>query len=369
LLEGNIANAENFMVLPSIAAAFLVVSLVWKKQRTFLSKNSLLTFIVAGVLLGLSFLIKVVAVFDVAAFSLFFFFLTFENLQKSAVQILVNIATFMAGFCIPILLTALFFFSHGAFKIFLQSTLFSNIGYVNYGNQFIIPQGLLIFKLLLLFVISLALFIKRKHLSPSFIFITLWLSFSVFSALFSQRPYTHYILVLIPSLCLFAAYLLEEKTTISRAIQAVIFIGLVIFLVQTFWIYSKTTAYYLNFAQYVLGQKDTIAYQSFFDRSVPEDYALAQFLQTHMKSADGVFIWGNSGQIYKMANTLPPGRYIVAYHIDANQITRMETLQAVEKQNPKYVIIQPNAPAFPYPLHGYQELYTIDGALIYERVF
>src|SRR6185437_10229600 len=55
LLEGNIANAENFMVLPSIAAAFLVVSLVWKKQRQFLSKNSLLTFFVAGILLGLSF--------------------------------------------------------------------------------------------------------------------------------------------------------------------------------------------------------------------------------------------------------------------------------------------------------------------------
>src|SRR4029079_19585197 len=60
LIEGNVANAENFMLLPILAAFYFL----------FVDKVSRKNVIFAGVLLSIAFLTKIVAVFDFAAFGL-----------------------------------------------------------------------------------------------------------------------------------------------------------------------------------------------------------------------------------------------------------------------------------------------------------
>jgi len=43
-------------------------------------------------------------------------------------------------------------------------------------------------------------------------FVSLWLAFSLFDAYFSQRPYTHYVLILLPALCLmFGLFMLNKN--------------------------------------------------------------------------------------------------------------------------------------------------------------
>lgn len=360
-LEGNIANAENFMILPSVAAAFCIVT--YSQQKKHLRKHYLFLGI-AGFLLGLSFLIKVVAIFDLSAFWVFLFILTFSSkLLKRLKQVLAYSIILLTTFFIPLLVTMIFFATQGALSIFLQSAFFSNVGYVNYGN----PQGLLIGKLILLGIVCLFLFFKRNVVSKTQLFIYLWLSFSLFNALFSQRPYTHYLLVFIASFSLFIGLVLQQRK--NRLLNSVLLLILLVFMAKNFWYYDKIISYYGNFWTYVTNGKTTRKYQQFFDSATPRDYDVASYIKAVRKPTDSLFIWGNSAQIYKLTASLPPGRYTAAYHITTNQTTLKETQNALIQAMPKYVIILQNAGDMPYQLKHYRMKITFDNAIIYERIY
>src|SRR5262249_52516882 len=153
--EGNIANAENFMLLPIIAAAILIFDTSSKKSNHKLaSLRSVPSAInyklaTAGLLLGIAFLYKIVALFDFAAFFVFVLFLdsperlSLSSLKKTWLPMNAE-KTFwlVTGFLTPLLITLIYFSAHNALQDFIQATFFGNVGYVNYGNKFIIPQGL-----------------------------------------------------------------------------------------------------------------------------------------------------------------------------------------------------------------------------------
>ena len=191
-LEGNIANAENFMLLPIIASALLLID----KKKFFLP----------GLLLGIAFLFKIVAIFDLAAFAVFCFILNFDSLKKE-----LKLSSLIAGFILPIFLVSMFFLINGSLMDFIRATFLSNISYVSYGNQIGKLPILLFIKLILLGGFLLYLFIKRKAISETSLFILIWFAFSLFNTFFSQRPYTHYVLVLISSLSLLIGLIFFDK--------------------------------------------------------------------------------------------------------------------------------------------------------------
>lgn len=365
VVEGNIANAENFMLLPIILSAYIIYS---AKEK--LKKNIL---IFSGFLLGIAFLFKIVGIFDFAAFFVFLFILNlprkisnFKNIVYSQLYFLMP---FVFGFLLPITASSLFFLFHGlsVFKYFLQATFIQNIGYVGYGNKFIIPQGLLISKLLLLSLFLLFLFAKRNVLSKTTLFVLIWFAFSLFNAFFSGRPYTHYILVLIPSFSLLIGLLFwEKKYRFSLILILIISSYLVL---NNFWIYGKILPYYQNFFSFITGKESVAQYRGFFDRKTPVDYELAQFIKTKTKKDDNIFIWGNNAQVYILSDKLPPGRYAVAYHITGYKDGIENTKEAFSKREPKLIIIMPDQSQIPFSLYNYGKVVKIDNVLIYERIF
>lgn len=360
LLEGNIANAENFMVLPAVAAVYIVVRTIQEKKQT------LLNLFLAGFLLGISFLIKVVAVFDFASFFLIFSFVFFAWNFKTIKKLFAELAVFSFAFFIPLLLTIGFFAYKGILATFIQSAFLSNVGYVNYGNQFIIPQGFLMIKLLVLFIFLIFLFFKRKTLSLLQLVVYIWLPFSLFNAFFSQRPYTHYLLVVIASLSLLFGMLVNKKWRIQHSVITLI---TVILLATNFWFYVKIFPYYQNFTDMLLAKKTVTQYQSFFDKGVPRDYAIAQFFKQNLKSNQTVFLWTNSPQIYYLMQRLPLGRYTVAYHMTLSPASYAETQKLLGKMRPDFIVVLPNASTFPFAVIDYRLRLTIDGGLIYEKTF
>lgn len=68
LLEGNIANAENFMVLPILTSALILLNI---KETVDRQNKNIGLFFLSGIVLGLAFLFKIVALFDFAAFLIF----------------------------------------------------------------------------------------------------------------------------------------------------------------------------------------------------------------------------------------------------------------------------------------------------------
>lgn len=368
IFEGNIANAENFMLLPIITAGFLVIRVSENKKRGLFT---------AGLLLGIAFLLKIVAIFDFAAFFVFlvFIFLPEKLLAPGNKQVykdlVKKLGLLTSGFLIPVVLTTLYFLIQGALAAFIQATFFSNISYVGYKNSFIISQGFLLLKLLALFAAVILVFWRRRIIPKSIIFILLWFFFSIFNAFFSGRGWTHYLLVLLPSTALLLGLLFERKA--KKLI--IVTLGLILILmycVNVFFKISagtigKTLQYYQNFALFITNNKSIRAYQEYFDKRVPRDYEVAQFIANNTKPNDIIFIWGNNPQIYVLSKTLPPGKYTVEYHITQSPKAIAETADDLKQTKPKYLIILPGTATFPFHVGTYMHRFNLEGADIYER--
>ncbi len=369
LIEGNIANSENFMLLPNILSAILVL----KSLETNVAKKRLTLLFIAGIVIGISFLLKIVAVFDFAAFFVFLFFANYsENLLgifklKNIKKEIKNLLSFSVGFLLPIISVFLFFLLNGALSDFLTAILFSNIGYVGYGNKFIIPQGFLILKLIILFSFLLFIFLKRKSFGNYFTFSAIWFGFSIFNAYFSQRPYTHYVLVLLPVFCLLIGFFALNRN-ISK-IAGILVLSTFIMIVMSFNLYFKTFYYYQNFLSFLSGTKSVKQYQVFFDRNTPNDYEIANYLNMNLKKDDNIFIWGNNAQVYKLTDKLPPGKYTVAYHIENYKDGISNTKKGLEISKPKFIILMPNASSFPFVLSNYINKINLNGINIYEKIY
>lgn len=349
-LEGNIANAENFMLLPIIVSAYLIVG----QKKYFL----------AGLLLGIAFLFKIVAIFDLSAFLVYYFILNFISLKKE-----IKIAKILVGFIFPIVLTALFFVSNGTFIDFLKATFVSNISYVGYANKIGLLPILLFIKLIILFIFILYIFIIRKIISSSMLFVSIWLAFSLFNSFFSQRPYTHYLLILIPSFSLFVGLVLFDKKY-QKHLAVILLIALLI-VIKGFGIANpnKITNYYQNFISYITGSKTTSSYQAFFDRRTPTDYEIALFIKPQLGVNDTIFVWGNNAQLYQLVGVVAPTKYVVAYHISNYKDGQVSTLKGIETAKPKFIVIMPKNNPVPFPLINYRPIININNAEIYEKIF
>ncbi len=388
LVEGNIANAENFMLLPIIMAGLIVYTSSLREGTTKQSPVDLpkswglprslsvarndnkMKLFIAGLLLGIAFLFKIVALFDFAAFFLFVLSMNLQKInRKHFKQVLQYVLPMTFGFFLPLLITILYFASHGALKDFIQAAFFGNVGYVGWQNNFLgIPQGFLLLKLLLLVIVLLIVFLKRKLFSHTALFIALWVVFSLFNTFFSGRPYTHYVLVLLPSFCLLIGLFFASRTKPQR-VSILLCIIIVMFLTMSQFRFgvTKTIAYYQNTLLFVTGEKDVTSYQAFFDRKTPRDYAVASFINTHTTPEDNVFIWGNNAQIYALSNKLPPNKYTVAYHISQNKAAINETQEAIDRAKPKYIITLNEIEPLPFRATLYIMRFTLEGATIYER--
>lgn len=370
LIEGNIANAENFMLFPTLLALYLIYS--------FQEKRSIKIYILAGLLLSFSFLIKIVAIFDFIALLTLLTVMTFyEDMRPSKIinrlrvslsrkQLMVLLRpeiVFVVAFIAPIILVFLYFISVGALSDYIQAAFSQNISYVGYGNTVRSPINLLYVKFAALVAYVFAIIYFRKLMGKVAVFVYILLGFALFSTFFSQRPYLHYLLLSIPALSLLAGYIFAEKKTVM--ISIIIGVASYFIISSTFRHYSKNIAYYKNYIDFTIGSKSVTAYQSFFDNTTPRDYALADFMK--VKSDDTFFLWSDSGQIYMLANRMPLGRYIVAYHMSANKDTLKETADVIEEKKPRYIIATKKVDAIDDILSVYNVRYQLEGATIYER--
>ena len=358
LIEGNIANAENFMILPIMISAYLVVSTdLWKKLWHIKS------FTAAGLILSLAFFIKIVAIFDFFAFSSFLL-ITKGDLLKEKIRN--KLIPFSIGFILLPIAIASYFLLTNNFKGFLDALLLQNITYVGFGNELLIPQGFLYLKAILLVAFVGVVFILRNKLERRIIFVILWFAFSLFNAFFSQRPYTHYLITLLPSFALLIGLVIEEKR-FKLPLLGILIAGFIV-VNYTFNLKFEFISHYTNLVSFFTNKISLSQYQAFFDTNTPRDYEIAMYIKINTMENERVFIWGNNAQVYKLSNKTPITRYTVAYHITnfPNGIPEME--EAISNKKPGLIVVMPNVVPFPLALNNYNEKIIISDAIIYERV-
>ena len=114
-------------------------------------------------------------------------------------------------------------------------------------------------------------------------------------------------------------------------------------------------------------KKDLTSYRSFFDSRTPLYYDLASYLKLHVKKNEEIFIWGDAPQVYAMSNTIPVGKYTVAYHILSSSQNTDEAFQSINSTKPRFLVVFHETPVIPFFWTFYQPKVTIEKATIYER--
>jgi hypothetical protein len=226
-------------------------------------------------------------------------------------------------------------------------------------------MGILIIKSVILLVSLFVIFANKSKLSKATLFIYIWTLFSIFNAFFSERPYIHYLLVLLPSFSLLLGNFIEDTKT--RVLGGAIILFVVTVAYFHFQVYKKTISYYENYISFITNNKRIVDYEAFFDGNTPRDYDIANFINMNVGQNDKVFLWSDSAQIYALSNKLPIGKYIVAYHITFYKNADIITKEQIEITQPKYIIQTIEEPFVENILSSYQLRYIMEGAKIYER--
>lgn len=332
--EGNVANAENFMLGTTIAGFYL-----------YLRAKKRWQFFVTGILFSLSTLFKVPAAFDFAALLAF----AFVSTKKRNYQLLItDYLLLIFGFFLPILITFIYYSSQNALGQYLSLAFFQNLPYLSsWSGSTPKAVGLplpLLGRAGLVFLVCLVTFIWRKKLSKIAQLVLIWFSFSLFGALLSARPYPHYLLQAIPALALSITLLIRPgKEKIIPLLMILVFYFSFNFF--HFWHYQNIS-YYQNFYQFCFGQKNKNQYFEYFGNQTQALYQTATYLRLYTSPGEKIFVWSNQPSIYPLAQRLPVGRYAAAYHIiDFNGY--QETMTALTKNPPRFMVIAEEKHPFP----------------------
>lgn len=334
--EGNIANAENFFLLPIIFGFLAVLSPETKKSKP-LEENPLF-WLAAGLLFSFATLFKLPALFDLLALATFsLFWLKKENLKSSLTRLL-----FLGlGFIFPLLITVGHYALKGAFQQYLVAVLSQNIPYLaswtpGQAQMGGLPLGLLT-RAALVGIIALFIYLNRKKLPLAFQLVVTWFAFSLFAALLSSRPYPHYLLQAMPAFSLGWGFLVLKKKNF-KWLPLVLTVLIVFIMIGFRYYHYPNLEYYGNFYAFALRLKNQSDYFRYFGDHTPDIYRAATYICQHTRPEEKIFIWGNDPSIYALSHRLPVGRYTVSYHIiDFNGY--QETLKALRASPPRYLIL------------------------------
>ncbi|OGM20744.1 hypothetical protein A2714_03625 [Candidatus Woesebacteria bacterium RIFCSPHIGHO2_01_FULL_38_9] len=364
LLEGNIANAEIFMVGTTILAFYLLLSKKLTRKNLFVS----------GVLFAVSTLFKVPAAFDVPAIVLLWLF-TEKNLTWKSLKTTTSRTFYLLiGFLSLILLTFVWYYLRGALGEYISAAFLQNVGYLSSWRPtdvqepfFVRNSPLLLRGAVIAFGVGI-LFWYRKKLSTEFLFGTTWLMLTLFAVTLSERPYPHYLIQSVPPISLLLSILVTRK--VREQVLTIIPLTIAFFVPVyfKFW-YYPTVPYYTKFIQLLAGGLTREEYLSTFGSHVPRNYKIADFVLTATKPSEKIFVWGESSPIYALSKRLPPGKYVADYHIK-DFSAEEDTIKILANDIPSFIIILPDSQPFPLLIgflhNNYGLAETIDGAEIWK---
>lgn len=337
LTEGNIANGEIFMIMPTTAAVLVLLIAKAKKKLT------IPLYFLAGVLFAVAFLFKVPVAAEVGMIGIWLVLSFWEGKKTNWKQLLTSCIALIVGFVVPIVFTVVYYYLKDAGDAYVKAALLQNVGYVSSWEggtkKPFYESGLVQRGLVLLGSLSI-LTVLRKKLGSNYFLLSLWFLGALFGALLSGRPYPHYMIEILPPLSLMLGVAVTGG--ILQIIFAAILVGLMLFSLKyyDFWHYDSWP-YYQNFLMYKLGYKTENDYLKFWGDGVVRNQTVGRYIAERTSKDDRIFVWGTEPAIYDIANRLPVGRYTVSYHVSDFHAFD-ETIATIRKVKPKYIVFMTN---------------------------
>ena len=344
LLEGNIANSEIFMVGPTMLAFYLLL------KSTKIQSDKHKNVILAGIFFAIATLFKVPAAFDLPVIVVYWLVTTKKIDKKSLVKIFKKSFYLFLGFAIPLVATFAWYYFAGALREYVVAAYLQNIGYLSsfrpgdVREPFFVRNAPLLFRAGIVTTGILLLYLSKKKLSKQFVFLSIWLLFSLFAIALSERPYPHYFIQALPTVSIFLAILFSFKNLEQSLVVIPLALAFFVPFYFKFWTYP-VTSYYVRFFEFATGKINKEQYFDKFDGSVNRNYKIAEFVETTSASKD-LFVWGNSSAIYALTRKLPPIKYVADYHI-SDFSNKKDVAHSLEENPPETIIVLPNSDSFP----------------------
>ena len=319
-LEGNIANAELFFLLPTISAMYIL----WVKP-TFKA------ILVAGVCLGLGSLFKMPAILEAGIWPLVWFF---GKDNKWFLKSLILVV----GILIPIGFSAGYFGIAGSLKEYLTAAWAQNLPYLSSWKVAGEEKGLfsLTGRLTATAIWIIVILILSKKQEARFRIMGLWAIIGLFATLLSGRPYPHYMLQSAGVLAVSGVLVFAGKKR-ERGLGIIVMTAFLAAAVLFKFYDYQVVGYYNNFGEWLLGRKSQQRYFEWFNSQVNNNYLIAENIYTDSKPGDRIFVWGDEPVLYALSKRLPVGKYTVKYHIKDFKAEK-ETLNILKQETPKYIV-------------------------------
>ncbi len=366
ILEGNIANAENYFMFFTTLGVYLYLNAKNNKSK-----------MIAGLAFGAAVLFKIHPLFDFVALLFFVFVSALKNKEKIK-QIVMDFLHVGIPF---VLVQLLSFVITGLMIQSFQEYILTNVVYNLFYTSFTesAAEKVSFFSLqsmafratvtAILFLVSGALFYFKKISDRLFLFIV-WFVAGLFAAFLSARAYPHYLLQVLPPfvlLCGFIAWkLMETKKVYLKVALALLPVLLLLGGFKTFFpgvtgfkdISKAVVAYnyYANFVARATGKMSQEEYSDKFDKKADDMLDLAKYIDENGKNyldetgRVRVYLWGNSAWFYDRANVNNVSRYVVDFHIGGDPNRRIELIDDIEASVPTFIIQEKGAELFEGPV-------------------
>jgi 4-amino-4-deoxy-L-arabinose transferase-like glycosyltransferase len=351
-LEGNIANAELFFLLPTIAC----VNLLWKKEP------EPRRIILAGITAGIAILFKVPAIFELMIWPILWLVFGEKRWFKNSVLLAIGVA-------IPIGLSAIYCLGTNSLNEYLVAAWKQNIPYLSSWTTVSTAKGIWLLKNRAAILVSVLaiIFGLGKKWGKNATLISAWAAVALFAALLSGRPYPHYLLQAVPALTLAISGLVFEKIPVKLIQGGVLALFGATIIAFGFYNY-KTVDYYRNFLEWAVGNRNDSDYVSWFGQQNKVNYEVAAWVKRLALPEDRIFVWGDEPMIYALTKRLPASKYIVKYHIKDFRAENFTMTELAEKR-PAVVVSYGNEAELPgldnWLNQNYQPEKRVDGIVIY----
>jgi hypothetical protein len=366
-LEGTTGNAEVFVAL--LAAAAVDMALIRGRAA------------VAGAMIGLAVLFKVVGAFDGVAIGLTLLFAVggvgargvaarLDTASLAPIRVRMFVAFSLAAAAV-VLVACLGALIAGDFAAMVRNAFLYDIGYVSHGNGSGVPWALLV-KLLLLVVAGT--WAWRKP------FPVFWLVFATFGALFSGRIFGHYLLQPVVPAVLTAALIARHLGLPPRRAPVLLIAafvaaagfaaagGLALARIQGPSILASRLQYYANVVRVASGAESYATYRNQIDDHVTRNERVAARIRRMPRGK--LLVWGNTPWIYVLAHRLPATPYTSSLRDPEVPGETSMLRRAVQHGSPRVVVVispalPPLGPARGSLVRAYVRVGSVGNAVVF----
>jgi dolichyl-phosphate-mannose-protein mannosyltransferase len=335
-VKGFWANTEHFLLLPALGGLLLL--------RIALEEENKIQLFASGFLLGCALLIKQHGIFFFLFGCVVLGWVYFNKPTTRWTKLLIALGLFVTGGLTPFIVTVLIYFSTGNFEAFW----FWTFEYAfEYASMLSLNQGMAAFKYVflkifqphfLIFLFSLlgvASIVWNKEIRSQWFFACGFLLFSFFAITPGFYFRSHYFILLMPALALFAGMGVRAVWSRHSSGKAALSLGIaIIALGHPFFIQQEV------FFKLSAIEASRAIYNG---NPFPESIEVAKFINKKAGPNDEIAILGSEPQIYFYARRRSATGYLYMYPLmeKHGQAHRMQgkMIREIENSQPKFIVI------------------------------